>query len=147
MREGASDADAEGGRVHANVLPTSVAVIAVALKLYCEVEKPPSRRVIIVPALSMKPLRFFSSCLYVSLSVPTPPVGMIPSQGRNTPVISGDTFHVRRWPFCFKSNDDRWLHSGRRACVVFLINSIIHMITIVVALNSIAMNVFANCVP
>jgi hypothetical protein len=38
---------------------------------------------------------------------------MIPSQGRNTPVISGDTFHGRR--YCFKSNaNDRRLRSGRR---------------------------------
>jgi hypothetical protein len=26
------------------------------------------------------------------------------SHGQNTPSIIGDTFHVRRWPFCLNSN-------------------------------------------
>ncbi len=89
----------------------------------------------------MKPLRFFSSCLYVSLSVPTPPVGMIPSQGRNTPVISGDTFHVRVGHSV--SNQMLTIDACILDGMVLLINSMIHMITIVVSLNSIVMNVFA----
>jgi hypothetical protein len=57
---------------------------------------------------------FFFPCLYVRWSV-TPHKDASPaSHGRNTPVIIGDTFHVRRWPFCFKSNvNDRWLHHDR----------------------------------
>jgi hypothetical protein len=67
-------------------------------------------------------------------------------QGRNTPVISGDTFHVRRfWPFCFNQmlTIDDCILDG----VVLLINSMIRMITIVVNINSIVINVVAAVFP